>query len=110
MTFYAVTPDFVDKCQDVLLDKNRWDYDYSRFERIPTFQMSPLEVEELEELAIKIMETHGIAYNWEPDTIMRASELDAIVHRAYKSPVQDRVRFTIREIVKALDHLLEEHE
>ncbi|OGP85095.1 MAG: hypothetical protein A2V87_08600 [Deltaproteobacteria bacterium RBG_16_58_17] len=66
MTYFAVTPDFTRKCKTLLLQKGRWDYDYSLFDKIPTFEMSPLTAEELQELAIRILEVHGIAYYWEP--------------------------------------------
>lgn len=107
MSFYAVTPEFVNKCISLLIDKGRWDYDYARFESLPTFQMSPLEVEELEELAMRIMQTHGVAYEWEPDLVMKASQLDAIVRKAAAVQIQDRARHTIISVVKALDDLLD---
>jgi hypothetical protein len=107
MTFFAVTPEFVHKCKKLLLDKGYWDYDYSQFESIPTFEMSPLEVAELETLSLKIMEAHGLAYDWEPDSVMKHSELKKIVKGAATIQVEDRVRYTVREVVKTLDHLLE---
>ena len=110
MSFYAVTPEFVDKCVALLLGKGRWDYDYDRFQAIPTFQMTPLDVEELEELAMRILEAHGIAYEWEPDLVMRATELDKIVRKAASVQIQDRARHTIITVVKALDRLLEENQ
>jgi len=110
MSFYAVTPDFAQKCKDLLLDKDRWDFDYSRFEKLPTFQMSPLDVEELTDLAMKILETHGIAYSWEPDLEMKSSELKSIVKKAASVQVQDRARHTITAVVKSLDRLFEDHE
>jgi hypothetical protein len=110
LSFFAVTPEFVEKCEKLLMDKGRWDYDYARFEAIPTFQMTPLDVEELEELAMRILETHGIAYEWEPDLVMRSTELDKIVRKATSLQIQDRARHTIITVVKALDRLLEENE
>lgn len=110
LSFYAVTPEFVEKCVTLLIDKGRWDYDYSRFKAIPTFQMTPLDVEELEELAMRILEAHGVAYDWEPDLVMRATELDKIVRKASSVQIQDRARHTIISVVKALDRLLEENE
>ncbi|HPD61127.1 MAG TPA: DUF2791 family P-loop domain-containing protein, partial [Thermodesulfobacteriota bacterium] len=82
MTYFAVTPDFAQKCKMMLLDKGIWDYDFSMFDKLPTFEMSPLTVEELENLAMKILDTHGIAYDWEPDLIMKISELTKIVTKA----------------------------
>lgn len=110
MTFYAVTPQFSAKCKNLLIEKNYWDYDFSNFDRLPTFEMSPLDVLELDELAMRVLEAHGIAYNWEPDLVMRASQLEKIVHNAASVPVQDRARHTIISVVKALDNLLQENE
>lgn len=107
MSFFAVTPQFVEKCVSVLISKGRWDYDDAWFKAIPTFEMTPLDVEELEKLAMRILETHGVAYGWEPDLVMRATELDEIVRKAASVQIQDRVRHTIITVVKALDRLLE---
>lgn len=41
MTYFAVTPDFAKKCKSLLLNKGRWDYDYSLFDNLSTFEMSP---------------------------------------------------------------------
>lgn len=105
MSFFAVTPDFAAKCKTLLMDKGRWDYDYSLFENLPRFQMSPLTTEDLQELAIRIMECHGLACGWEPDLEMKMSALQSLVQDASSAPMQDRARFTIREIVKFLDQL-----
>ena len=110
LSFYAVTPEFVDKCIVLLTDKGRWDYDYARLKDIPTFQMTPLDVEELKELAIRILKTHKIAYDWEPGLVIRDTELDKIVCEAAFVQIQDRARHTIITVVKALDRLLEENE
>ncbi len=108
MTFFAVTPEFADKCKVRLMVKGRWDYDYSRFDQLPTFAMSPLEPKELEALAKRIMDAHGIAYSWEPDGAMKAARLRAVVNNAASVQVQDRARHTITEVVKVLDQLLED--
>jgi hypothetical protein len=110
MTFYAVTPDFVQKCKKVIIDKGRLDYDNSQFDALPTFQMSPLSIKELEELAIRILDVHGTAYDWEPDKVMKASEMKKIVNTATSVQVQDRARHTIEEVVRALDQLLDGHD
>lgn len=109
-TFYAVTPAFVEKCKDLLLQKGRWDFDFSRFDELPTFELSPLETSDLDDLSMRILEAHGIAYDWEPDIIMRASHLKKIVHKAASLQIQDRARHAITSVVKALDELLQEYE
>ncbi|MEW6573753.1 MAG: BREX system ATP-binding domain-containing protein [Bacillota bacterium] len=108
LSFFAVTPDFARKCKGVLLKKNVWDFDYSRFDQLPTFEMSPLSTPELKELALKIIETHGLAFGWEPDLVMRSTDFLAMVEQAAACPVQDRTRYTIKEVVKKLDRLLED--
>jgi BREX system ATP-binding protein BrxC/D len=108
MSFFAVTPNFVEKCKTLLLNKGYWDYDYSRFEKLATFQMSPLQVDELEALALKIMEAHGTAYGWEPASVMRITQLRTLVKETASVQIEDRARHTIREVVKALDQLIEE--
>ncbi len=108
-SFYAVTPEFVDKCISLLTKRDRSGYNQEQLKAVPTFQMTPLDVEELKELAMRILETHGIAYDWEPDLVMRAKELDQIVRKAASVQIQDRARHTIIAVVKALDRLLEEH-
>lgn len=107
-TFYAVTPEFVEKCKRLLSQKRRWDFDFSRFDALPTYEMSPLTEPELEELAMRILEAHGIAYNWEPDLVMKASHLRGIISKATSLQIQDRARHVIKSIVQALDELLQE--
>ncbi len=110
ISFFAVTPEFVHKCKARLQSKGFWDYDYSQFEAIPTFQMTPLRAEDLEELAMKIMETHGLAYSWEPDLVMRHSQLRSIIRQTASRAIEDRGRITIRTVVNALDALFNEQE
>ena len=107
MTFFAVTPAFADECIELLLTKDRWDYDFERFKALPTFCMSPLRLAELKALSKRIIEAHGIAYGWAPDGVMRASELEPIIENAAALRIQDRVRNAIRKIVEYLDDLLE---
>lgn len=106
-TFYAVTPAFVEKCKNILLNKGRWDFDFSLFDKLPTYEMSPLTTEHLYELAMRILETHGIAYNWEPDLEMKASQLLKIINAA-SLQTQDCARHIIKSVVKALDDLYQE--
>jgi hypothetical protein len=108
MTFFAVTPEFVVKCKWLLQQRGRWDYDYSRFDDLPTFAMSPLEQSHLELLALKIAQAHGAAYGWQPESSMTVTQLQGVVAKAAAVQVQDRARHTIREVVTALDRLLED--
>lgn len=107
-TFYAVTPAFVEKCKIRLLQKGRWDFDFSRFDALPTYEMSPLTILELEELAMRILGAHSIAYDWEADLIMKAYHLREIVGKAASLQIEDRARHVIVSVVKALDELFQE--
>lgn len=107
MTFYAVTPAFVEKCKDILISAGRYDFDYERFDHLPTFEMSPLRARELEELAGRIIKTHARAYDYS-DTEIDVGKINNLVSRCAKSPVQDRARHTIKEVVKHLDKHVDE--
>lgn len=108
MSYYAVTPEFVEKCIRLLSNKGRWDYDYSRFQSLTTFQMSPLEIDELKELAARIVDTHGAAYGWDANGTVVGDELDAVLRDATSVQIQDRARHAIVSVVKMLDRLAED--
>ncbi len=107
MTFYAVTPDFSEKCKHALLEKGRYDFDYAAFDRLPTFRMSPLSPSNLLAVARKIADLHGTAYEWSPLESVSEDELRQVVYRAVSVAVEDRVRQTIRQVVSHLDGALE---
>ena len=110
MTFFAVTPEFVNKCKTRLIMKGRWDYDYSRFEAIPTFRMSPLEYADLTMLADRIVGAHGQAYEWEPKRAISSAKMKTLVREAASVPVEDRARHAIKTVVKYLDKAFDESE
>ncbi|MEO0971068.1 MAG: BREX system ATP-binding domain-containing protein, partial [Cyanobacteria bacterium J06639_18] len=107
MSFFAVTPEFVDKCKERLLKKGYWDYDYSKFDKLPTFEMSSLEEVNLQELARKIQYMHSIAYSWDTNLVSIESGLKSVVQKSASIAVQDRTRQTIKAVVQFLDEQLE---
>ncbi len=108
-TFFAVTPSFTEKCKKVLIQKDRWHFDFSIFDVLPTFELSPLDKKDLRELSLKILDAHGIAYDWEPDLIMKNSQLRSIIDKAMLARIQDRARYAIKSVVNALDDLYEDY-
>lgn len=72
--------------------------------------MSPLEVENLQELARKIKDMHSIAYCWDTNLVSIESGLKSIVKKSASVAIQDRTRQTIRAVVQFLDGQLEENE
>ena len=107
LSFYAVTPGFVHKCKELLKSKGYWDYDFSRFDALPTFEMSPLSEKELERLALRIVECHSQAYDWPAGNVLSSPDLRQLVKNCARQPIQDRTRKTITTLIKTLDDLLE---
>ena len=105
-TFFAVTPEFVEKCKVRLLDKERWGFDLSRFDKLPKFEMSPLSQRSLCALTKKIVHVHGLAYDWDPRSLVNGDGLEAMVRVASSTQVMDRTRHTITRIVEHLDDTL----
>ena len=108
ISFFAVTPQFVEKCKTLLMRKGKWDYDFSRFEVIPSFQISPLDKAQLRSLTLKIAKVHGLAYDWKPTSEISEKEMDSVIDEAISVPVQDRTRQAICSIVRFLDQIFQE--
>lgn len=106
-TFYAVTPEFATKCKQLLIERGRFDFDFERFDKLPTFAMSPLSQPELSALAERILAAHALAFGYQPETVSDSQIRDLVAHLS-RSPIQDRARHTIREVVKLLDTILED--
>lgn len=105
-TFFAVTPAFIEKCKARLMEKDHWDFDYSQFDNLPTFSMSPLKARDLHKLASRIVLVHEIAYDYKCSASVIEAMNQAIVVAA-RSAVQDRARQAIRQVVQILDDALE---
>lgn len=101
-TFYAVTPSFAQKCKAILIERDRWDFDYDQFDDLPTFEMSPLGKRNLLDLAERIAAVHARAYSYEVDPESK-DRMKEIVAEAAESAVQDRARQAIKLAVEALD-------
>ena len=107
LSFFAVTPDFVKKCKEVLMVKGIYDYDYSRFDDLTSFEMSQLTEMNVLELARKIVSIHFDAYGWSvPDSVVYKN-IRTVCREGMSTPIQDRVRQTIKGIVAAIDNIME---
>ena len=73
LSFFAVTPDFEEKCRDLLIGRNSWSVDFAPLESLAKFHLSPLETRDLKTLAGRIAETYGTAYGCE-DRMERGDE------------------------------------
>jgi hypothetical protein len=109
-TFFAVTPEFVNKCETHLIDKCRFDFDFGMFKMIIQFKMSPLEIESLIELGKKIVVAHGIAYNWDVSKYLNDEVLSNWLKETGSIRIGDRSRQSVKLIVSKLDAILQEDE
>ena len=105
-TFFAVTPSFAEKCKQLLMEKDRWDFDYRRFDQLPTFAMSPLTAEDLAVLSDRIADLHQIAYGYQAGNALMEGMRESVAIEA-GSAVQDRARQAIKRAVGVLDDELE---
>ncbi len=107
-TFYAVTPEFVEKCKTRLREKGRWDMDLSMFDALPKFEMSPLELSHLVLLGEKIVAIHRLAYEWDSQLPVSRDDVETWMRDASLVQLQDRTRQAITTTVKRLDTLFQD--
>jgi hypothetical protein len=105
-SFYAVTPDFVHVCVEII-SFGYYDFDYSLFKNLPTFEMSPLRKSDLINLALRIMSFHKIAYDWVPDEKVN-QKIMANIEEISSQQIPDKTRIAIRTTVHCLDDCFEE--
>jgi hypothetical protein len=105
MAYFAVTPDFVSKCKSELLRKGLYDFDYSRFDALPTFQLEEVSLEEFVDLARNIREVHGAAYGWDSANRFSDKVLLAVAREVWSLRSPDRMRRAIQAVVEALDRI-----
>lgn len=108
MSYFAVTPDFVEKCKSELLVRGVYDFDYGRFDKLPSFEMEPIQRSEFAELAERIRSVYGIAYDCDARRLLSDRDLGRTVDRLWAVQSPDRVRRAIQGIVKALDDRLDQ--
>jgi hypothetical protein len=98
LSAFAITPAFF-QTLDTFIPELR---------QFPTFEMQPLEVSRLQELAGRIRETHALAFGWDAKAKVGDEILRAAVQKTAAVPVQDRSRQTIKQVVSILDAAFEE--
>jgi hypothetical protein len=101
--YFAVTPEFSQKCRDELYWRGVDDFPVDKFDKLPSFEMSPITGADLRRLAWLVRDAHAIAYNLKPLERLSDAALDQVVDIVSSSPSQDRTRRAIKGIVSALD-------
>jgi hypothetical protein len=103
MSFFAVTPDFVETCKGLLRERRIIDYDYDAFDRLPMFQMSPLEEGDLLALARRVVDVHALAYIGKPGDILQSPTFNQQLADVASSSSPARTRSFIQRVVELCD-------
>lgn len=109
LTVFAVTPDFVEKCKNVLRRKGIWNYSVSDFAQLPTLMFSPLGGAELYEFSCRVFELYEHAYQI---TFTNREEilysLRELSFQASRGLIPDLPRHIAKQATKILDAYLED--
>jgi hypothetical protein len=108
MSYFAVTPDFVRKCKAELLRRGVYDFDYEQFDRLPAFELDPIERDEFVVLARRIRSVYGQAYDCGAEDLLPDGDLDTLANKLWAVASPERVRRAIQGVVNALDDRLDE--
>ena len=107
-SYFAVTPEFAQKCKLELLKRGVYDFDYERFDQLPFFRLSPIELRDLVVWAKRARRTHSLAYGWNAEQDLPDAELRALCEQLMKVESPDKVRQAIIALVHEMDTRLEE--
>ena len=107
LTYFAVTPDFVNKCKEELLSKGVYDFDYDEFDLLPSKEIAPIGKRDFLSLAHKIRSVHGAAYTWDALHGLPDPELKDLADALFSVYSPDLVRRSVQEVVEVLDGRME---
>lgn len=105
--YFAVTPDFVRKAKDRLLQKSVWDFPYRRFDELPHFELSPIEFDDFRKLCAQILHVHAQAYEWHPAADLDWQQTGNFVIEHWNPGSPERIRMATKAFVDYLDDELD---
>jgi hypothetical protein len=105
--YFAVTPDFAQKCKRELLKGGLYDFDYQGFDDLPYFQLEPINFDDMFLLAKRIRQVHAIAYEWDAKKELNDPELRKQCKNLMKVDAPDKIRQAIISVIGHLDTKLE---
>lgn len=108
MAYFAVTPDFSDKCKSELHSRGVYAFPFKKFDELRHFELSRINKSDFVGLASRIRAMHGIAYDWNPREALDDPALERLVDALYRTSSQDQTRQAIKGTVDALDEGLED--
>ena len=107
LTYFAVTPDFINKCKDELLSKEVYDFDYDEFDLLPSKEIEPIGRTEFLTLSHTIRLVHGTAYAWDALNGLPDFELEELADELFSVYSPDSVRRSVQRLVEVLDGRME---
>lgn len=109
LAVFAVTPDFVSKCRDVILRKSILDFPIRDFEQLPSLAFPPLGERELHEFCHRIMDLYEHAYQFKfPKRAALLQALSDLSIQTSRSTFLDQPRYIAKQTTKMLDAYLED--
>ena len=105
--YFAVTPDFAQKCKRELLGRGVYDFDYGSFDNLPYFRLDPINVDDAFLLAKRIREVHAIAYDWGAEEAIGDPVLQQRCEQLMMVERPDKIRQAIISVVELLDSRLD---
>lgn len=106
-SFFAVTPEFSRKAQDLLLMKGLYDFPFRRLDELERFQLSPISFEEMLGLSARILAVHAQAYEWQPEETLDFAKVAKFLVSQWQENAPERVRIACRALIDLLDEELE---
>lgn len=107
-SYFAVTPEFSQKCRTELYYRGVYGFPVDRFDRLPSFEMTPVTKTDLRRLARIVRDAHAVAYKLRPHERVSDAALDQVVDMLSSRSSQDQTRQVIKGIVSALDAAVED--
>ena len=105
--YFAVTPDFAQKCKKELLSRGVYDFDYDSFDNLPYFRLDPINVGDAIKLAKRIREVHAVAYDWKANEALSDGAIQQHCKQQMMVERPDKIRQTIISVVELLDSRLD---
>jgi len=105
--YFAVTPGFVQKCKEEFARRGEYDYDFSLFDGLKQFEMSPITLSDMQTLIGRIVRAYETAFSYTLTNVCEG-RIWCILLSFEADSNQDRVRQCIRDVVQELDRSLEE--
>ena len=98
VAYFAVTPEFAERCKDELYWRGVADFPVERFDDLPAFELDPIRLSEFEVLSERIVRVWESAYGVPVDGVLH-SDLVA----AWGGAEPDQVRNAIQRLIAHLD-------